>query len=308
MIEYYFKTAKDENFVSLTAPKDGCWIHVEEATSNDLDEICQLTGLEFTDLQDSLDRYEIPRIEKIRNHVIIFARHPVEHDMAIGLYTSTLTMILTSNYFITISPEKNMLIRNFLSRKGKLSTVQRSKLLIQLYLRMSQDFTTQIRRVRHNVLHQEREMINVESDDITVLTRNEEILNQYLSALEPTGVVLEGITSGKYTNLYEKEQEQLEDLLNTVKQSEDLCSNAVKTIRSLRDSYNIIFTNNLHKTIKLLTSLTIIFNIPTMIASIYGMNIALPFSKQTHAFLLIMSMIIVLSALALYVFRRRRWL
>ena len=308
MIEYYFKTAKDENFLSLPSAKEGCWIHVDEATANDLNEICQLTGLEFTDLQDSLDRYEIPRVEKIHNHVLIFSRHPIEHDIAVGLYTSTLTMILTTHYFITISPQKNPLIHSFVSRKGKFSTLQRSKLMIFLFFRITQEFTSSIRRVRHNVLHQEKEMNNVESDDIAVLTQNEEILNQYLSALEPTHEVLEAITTGRYTNLHEKDQEQLQDLLNAIKQSETLCSNAVKTIRSLRDSYNILFTNNLHKTIKLLTSLTIIFNIPTMIASIYGMNIALPLSHTTYAFVFIMSFILILSAVALVIFRRKRWL
>lgn len=308
MIEYYFKTAKEENFISLPSPKEGCWVHVDEATSSDLEEICQLTGLEFSDIQDSLDRYEIPRIEKIQNHTIIFTRHPIERDIAVGLYTSTFTMILTTNYFITISPEKNQWVRSFVSKKGKLSTLQRSKLMIQLLLRITQDFTSQIRRVRHNVLNQEKEMANVESDDITTLTRHEEILNQYLSALEPTRNVLEGITSGRYTNLYEKEKEQLEDLLNAIIQSETLCSSAVKTIRSLRDSYNILFTNNLHKTIKLLTSLTIIFNIPTMIASIYGMNIELPLMKHVHAFSYILTIITVFSVLALIVFRRKKWL
>jgi magnesium transporter len=308
MIEYYFKTAKEENFISLPSPKDGCWIHVDEATSGDLDEICELTGMEPTDLHDCLDRYEIPRVEKIGNQVMIFTRHPIEHDIAVGLYTSTLTMILTKHYFITISPQKNQLIRSFVSKKGKYSTLQRSKLMINLLLRITQEFTTQIRKVRHNVLNQEKEMASVESDDITTLTQNEEILNQYLSTLEPTRDVLEGITSGKFTNLYEKEHEQLEDLLNAVKQSETLCSIAVKSIRGLRDSYNILFTNNLHKTIKLLTSLTIIFNIPTMIASLYGMNIELPLSKDTHAFTFILSMITIMSAIALIVFRRKKWL
>ncbi len=308
MIEYYFKTVEEENFLSIPAPKEGCWIHVDEASGTDLDEICSLTGLDIADVQDSLDRYEIPRIEKIGSNTLIFTRHPVEHDVAVGLYTSTFTMILTSQYFITISPQKNHLIRSFAAKKGECSTQERSKLMIHLLLRITQDFTLHIRKVRHNVMNQEKEMANVESDDIATLTQNEEVLNQYLSALEPTRAVLEGITSGRYTNLYKEDQQQLDDLLNAVKQSETLCLIAVKAIRSLRDSYNILFTNNLHKTIKLLTSLTIIVNIPTMIASIYGMNIELPLMKNTYAFVFILSMIVALSILALIVFRRKRWL
>ena len=122
MIEYYFKTTDEENFLSIPAPREGCWIHVDEATATDLEEICRLTGLDIADVQDSLDRYEIPRIEKIGSHTLIFTRHPVEHDVAVGLYTSTFTMILTPQYFITISPQKNHLIRSFVAKKGEFST------------------------------------------------------------------------------------------------------------------------------------------------------------------------------------------
>jgi magnesium transporter len=120
--------------------------------------------------------------------------------------------------------------------------------------------------------------------------------------------VLEAITSGKYTNLYEKDHELLDDLLNAVRQSEDLCSISLKSIRSLRDSYQIIFTNNLHKTIKLLTALTILFNIPTMIASLYGMNVELPLSHHPWAFMYIMGATLMLVTLAVLYFQRKRWL
>lgn len=308
MIEYFYKTESDDQYTSIAEAKEGCWIYVEDATAQDLEAICKIAGLEYEDLQDSLDRYEIPRIERVNHHTLIFTRHPIEFDIAVGLYTATLTMVVTSKYFISISPQRNHLIRNFLSRKNKIATIDRPNLVIHLLIRIAQEFTSQIRKVRHNVLNQEKEMIKVESDDITSLTRHEEILNQYASALEPMREVLEEITTGSFTNIYEKEEELIDDLLNAVIQSENLCNIAVKSIRSLRDSYNIIFTNNLHKTIKLLTALTIIFNIPTMIASLYGMNIELPFSQQTHAFFIIMSLITILSILALLLFKQKRWL
>lgn len=308
MIEYYFKTSKDDNYVSLASPKEGCWIHIDEAITTDLDQLCTLTGLEYTEVQDSLDKYEIPRIEKVRSNTLIFTRHPIELDLPFGLYTATLTFILTPDYFITISPQKNTLIRNFLTKKNPFSTLERSTLLLQLMLRVTQDFMSHIRKVRHNVMTQEKEMINVESDEIAILTRHEEILNQYQYTLEPTHTVFEEFHSERYSNLHAKEREILEDLLLAVKQSESLCAIALKSIRSLRDSYQIIFTNNLHKTIKLLTGLTIILNIPTMIASIYGMNVDLPFSQNTHAFTLILSSILIFSILGLMIFRRVRWL
>jgi len=306
MIQYYYKTVRDEEFQLVPEIREGCWIHVEEATSDDMGVLAQKLGLEVTDLQDCLDKYEVPRVEKIQGTVLIFTRHPTEYET--GLYTSTLTIILAPHYIATVSPHQSHLVRNFILQRNKLSTLQKSKLLISLLLKITQEFNIHIRRVRNNVLRQEKEIISVDSEDITSLTKNEEILNQYMSALLPLRSVLEAITSGKYTNLYEKDHELLDDLLNAVRQSEDLCSISLKSIRSLRDSYQIIFTNNLHKTIKLLTALTILFNIPTMIASLYGMNVQLPFEQHPWAFFYIMGATLMLVTLAVLYFQRKRWL
>jgi magnesium transporter len=306
MIQYYYKTVRDEDFQIIPELKEGCWIHIEETTSQDLTGLAQLLKLESSDLQDCLDKYEMPRVEKIQDTVLIFTRHPTELET--GLYTSTLTIILAPHYIATISPGQNHLIRNFLLQRTKLSTLQQSKLLISLLLKITQDFNIHIRRVRNSVLTQEKEIISVDSEDITALTKNEEILNQYMSALDPLRSVLEAITSGKYTNLYEKDHDLLDDLLNAVKQSEDLCNISLKSIRSLRDSYQIIFTNNLHKTIKLLTALTILFNIPTIIASIYGMNVPLPLAEHPLSFLYIVSATLMAVVLAVLYFQRKRWL
>jgi magnesium transporter len=306
MLKIYFKKAKDEDIQELPEVRDGCWIHVDEATTSDLEELARLTGIDYADLLDCLDKYEIPRIERSNHNLLIFTRYPT--DQEVGLYTSTLTLILANHYFITVCPHRSLLVKNFLSQKNKFSTLQGTKVLILMLMKINQEFTGQIRRVRYNVLSAEKEMVHVESDDITALTKNEEVLNQYLSSLVPTRSVLEGIHSGRYTSLYEKEQVLIEDCLNSIRQSEELCSIVLKSIRSLRDAYQIIFANNLHKTIKLLTSLTIILSIPTMIASVYGMNVDLPLAKNTFAFGIVMTFTAILSVFGLYIFRKKGWL
>ncbi len=306
MIYKYFKSETDSLFTLINIPQEGCWIHVDEASPEDLEVISSYTGLSYADLHDTLDKYEVPRIEKVHNCILIFIRYPTDQES--GLYTSTLTFILTDTLFISISPHASQLIRGFLTHTESTSTFPQSTLLIQLLLRAIQEFTLQIKKIRHNVLKQEKEMISVESEDITTLTKNEEILNQYLASLEPFLNVLHTITSGKYAHLCEKDQGLLEDLLNAVGQSKELCGIVLKSIRNLRDAYQIIFTNNLHKTIKLLTALTIIFSIPTMIASLYGMNVQLPFSHSPNAFSLVLGWIILISIVGLIIFKRKRWL
>ena len=306
MITIYDKGEHDDEFIEIPEPKEGCWIHVEDATTNDINQISKLIELEYTDMYDSLDRYEIPRVEKVDESVLIFTRHPMEPDA--GLYTTTFTIILTKDYFITICPQKSQIVENFISQKPKLSPSNKSKFIIYILLKITQEYTLQIKKIRTSVLKQEKKMSYVDSRDITNLTHTEEILNQYLSSLVPMRSVLESITSGRYTLLYEKDQDLLEDLLNASIQSEDLCSINLRSIRSLRDSYQIIFTNQLNKTIKLLTALTIILSIPTMIASLYGMNVSLPGENAKYAFSVIVVLIVGLSILSLILFQRKKWL
>ena len=82
----------------------------------------------------------------------------------------------------------------------------------------------------------------------------------------------------------------------------------LKSIQSIRNAHQIIFNNDLNKTIKLLTSFTIIMTIPTIIASLYGMNISLPLSDHPVAFGIIMLIIFGLSILGIVIFRLLRWL
>ena len=306
MITTYFKTDADDVFQVIDEPKAGCWIHVDEASSNDVTQIAKLIDAEYTDLHDCLDRYEIPRIERLDQHTLIFTRHPTVHEA--GLFTTTLTLILTKDYFITICPQKSFLIDNFVAQKPKISTNQTSKLLIYILLKITQEYTIKIKKVRAGVIRKEKEMAQVESKDITSLTVHEENLNQYLSSLVPLRNVLEAITSGRYTFLQEKDQDLLEDLLNASLQSEEICAVNLRSIRSLRDSYQIIFTNQLNKTIKLLTALTIILSLPTMIASLYGMNVALPFANSAIAFSGIMAFTAAISIFAVWIFHRKKWL
>ena len=306
MIEIYYKSIRDSEFQLIDEYKAGSWIHVDKANIHDLNKLSEITQIDIADLHDSLDKHEIPRIEQKNNNIILFLRHPEESEE--GLHTATIAIILTPSFIITISPHENKLIDSVISSKINLATTQKSKMLLFFLLKITHDFTLKIKKVRYAVIEQEKKMKNVDNSSIVMLTKNEEKLNQYLASIVPVKTLLEVITSGRYVNLYEKDQDLLEDLLIALKQSEDVCRVNVKSIRSLRDAYQILFTNDVNKTIKLLTAITIIFTIPTIIASLYGMNVKLPFAGQDNAFLIIVISTVVFCFLSLWLFFRKKWL
>jgi magnesium transporter len=306
MFEIYTKTLKDDTFEKIDDFRPGCWVYVKDAKNEDLAIITKIADLELVDIKDSLDRFELPRIERIKDNIIIFLRHPseVEH----GLYTNTLTLILTHSYMMALSPDRSEIIENILESGTHLSLAHRPKLILGILSKVAQEYTSNIKRVRYLILEEEKKTKGIDNNTISILTKNEEILNQYLTSLIPMSNTLKMMAEGRLIALHEKDQDSLQDLIIGFNQSQDVCDVNIKSIRSLRDSYQIIFTNNVNQTIKLLTALTIVFHIPTITASLYGMNIAIPFQKTAGAFWIVMSIILLISLIVVLLFRRNRWL
>jgi magnesium transporter len=307
MLLFYGKSSPEEVFCSLSKAIPGCWIHAEEANHEDLLQISSLIGINPTLLYDALDRYELPRLEIFEKQMLLFIRHPVQQERS--LYTATLTLLVSCDYFITISPIKtSSLLEPMIYRQDLTNSMDPSDWMRSFLLWIAQEFNIFIRRTRHNILSQEKEFGSVTSEDIYALTQYEETLNQYLASLDALFLTLEKLFNLHSTNFYKQNKEMVEDIQNHVKQAESFCEIIIKNIRSLRDAYQIIFANNLTKTIKLLTALTIIFTIPNIVASIYGMNVELPLAAHAHAFSILLGIMFVLSGLCGYWFYRKKWM
>ena len=307
-MDIYYKNTKDSNFKKTKSLRDGAWINVDNAQKEDLEKIVKLTDLDYADLQDALDPYELPRIERHEGSVIIFMRNPRNKTKDEFLYTQPLTIVITNKHFITISISQNKIVEAILEKGAKFATTQRARLLIHILLRIAQKFTREIKTVKNNVLSQKKHIKQIESSDIVNLIENEEILNQYTSSLSPMKSVFKTIAKGKYIYLYEYDEDSLQDMIISINQSVDLCDVSIKSIQSLRDSYQIIFTNRLNKVIKFLTAFTIIMTIPTIIASVYGMNVKLPMANNPLAFIYVLIISFVISSFFFILFAKKKWM
>lgn len=307
MIKILVKNDHEAHFHTVPDFIEGSWINCEQATREDITEIAELIGLTYSDLSDSLDKQEIPRIERMGDIVVIYCRYPTLRT-EFGMYTSTVTFVLTKSYFITISPTKNELLQDFILQNSRISSAAKTKCLLSILTKISQSYSAHIRKARAEVLVQGNEINNVSSDDVTDITVREEKLNQLMATLLPFKSVIECLSSGRFTVVMEEDQDLLEDLIHSINQSEEMAKTNLRMIRSLRNLYEVVFSTQLNKTMKLLTAMTIILNIPTMVSSLYGMNVSLPIEKSPSAFYFIIGFITVISLGAFYIFQKRKWL
>lgn len=305
MIDLYFKTLKNKCIRKIPDLRKGCWIRICKANPENINWVTKEINLDYQDLIDSLDLYEIPRLERINGFLLLFLRYPAQENN--GLHTQPLTIILNAPYFVTISVGESEVITEFINQNPDIATTQQAKLLLKLLERLVRSFTLSIKQVNDKVLAQKKELTKIDTKDITFLIETEDIINQYLAALTPMEEMVKRLLNGEYIKQYSQDKDLFEDVLLSISQSVMICKTNLKTIISLRDSYQILFSNNLNKNIQLLTFLTIILTIPTIIGSFFGMNVSLPLANHPHAFPIIMLIALTLSALFAFMLNRKKW-
>ncbi len=307
MRSIFYKSLKDREVKRLDKIKRGCWIHFDEAGKTDVEEASKLAGIEYADISESLDIYELPRIEKENGAVIIYVRVPTEKQGEFLRHTKLITLIITSDYIITISKIKSSFIR-LLLEDPDLTTTQRTKFILKFFSYAAARYTNSIRRIRDDIVKKTSRVSRISNKIIVELLRYQEVLEEYHLALAPTRNIIQAIKDAGYLTFYEEDKDLLEDLQINIQQSLDICVVNLKNLVAMRDSYQIIFTNDLNRVIKFLTGFTIILTIPNIISGIYGMNVNLPLQESQWAFAFVIAFIIVSSVAVFRVFRDKNWI
>ena len=288
MLQTYYKNIKEKALKNISEMKKGCWIYLEEPTSEEIKFITNnVSGIEKTLIKDALDPYEVPRVENNNNNLYVFTRYATDHKD--NAHTTPMLIIVHTDYFITIAKEKINCLDKFFEGIVDFSTTQKTKFLIQLLLQITEDYQEHINEITRSIKTTSTYLETIENKYIVKIVNYERILNDFLGSLIPINIMLSSLASGKHLKLYNNDKELIEDLTINNNQLIEMCKSSMKYITSIREAYSTIMSNNLNKIMKLLTSLTVILTIPTMVYSFYGMNVTLPLQNQpwAHAIVLL---------------------
>jgi magnesium transporter len=78
-------------------------------------------------------------------------------------------------------------------------------------------------------------------------------------------------------------------------------------LTGMMDAFASVISNNLNVVMKILTIVTLSLQIPTMVASIYGMNVELPFMNNSSIFYWAMGLSGVVAFLVAIILFKIRW-
>jgi len=282
MIEYFEKT-KEGRMKKIPSCKNGCWINATDPSSEEIKFLTEKFDLNEENLHDGLDIHEIPRTESDEKNIYIYLSTPTEkisqeHISSFLIVYTQKHLITTSKYpleiFEKLSESKS---KNFKDISGP------TQILYLLYL-ISKSFETSVRRIVKEIKENKSDLSKLNNEDIAKLIQNEDKLNSYITPFETMIDNYYKILRHSSLHFKEEDREYLEDLITDLSQTLGLCKYNLQSISNMRTYYSTNLSNNLNKTVTALTIFTIFLAIPTVISSIYGMNITLPFQDNPNLF------------------------
>lgn len=307
MITHYFKTVQDTELKELEATRAGVWTHVVDPNDEELAQVVEMYALDETIVEDARDFFEVPRMERSGGVTYFFTRYPYD-DKDEDIDTAPLLIVMGESFVLTIAVREVPQFKAFIEGKTEVHTTQKAKLFIQIMDAITQSYEKELTRVRKAVHRNKTKLRDIGSREIERLVNYEHELNDMIAALVPTNTWLQQVTGGNYMQMYNEDVELMEDLMIANSQLIDSSRSVLKTIQNIRQATESILANNLNYTIRTLTIVTILLTIPTLVSSLYGMNVPLPFAENPLSFLMVLGVILLLVAFVVFLFKRSKWL
>ena len=128
---------------------------------------------------------------------------------------------------------------------------------------------------------------------------SEKSLVYFTTSLKSNEVVMEKTLRGKIIKLYDEDEDILEDAIIENKQAIEMSKIYSDILNGSMDAYASIISNNLNGVMKMLTSITVILAIPTLISSLWGMNVPVPLQNSNIGFIVLVVSTIIITAITI---------
>lgn len=307
MIKYFFKSLRGSKLEELDEYRPGSWVYAEAPDEAEVARLVEQFKLDSGHVTDALDEDEMPRLEREGDFTYIFVRYAFTDD-ELQITTAPLLFVIGPELLLTISLHPLPRLQRFLSGKIDFASTQRTKLFLQVLDQIVDQYEVFINNISRQIkmIRQRLKVHEITNQDFIDFVQIEDELNEFLSALTPTTAILRRLMIGKHLPLFPEDREILEDLLLNNEQSIEGCRSNVKSIVNIRESYSTIMSNNLNRSLKILTVVTVLITLPNVIYGMFGMNIPLPFEGKSWSYALIMAITVVAVGSVYIIGRRKR--
>lgn len=312
MINIYQMRAGSRELCEVETFTPGVWINLENPSDKELEEVSAATGISEEMLKAALDEEERAHIDSEDGNTMIIVDIPTlteGSDQDWYTYsTLPLAMVYNENYFVTVCLRETTVLSDFIrGRVRNFDVNKRTRFIYQiLYVNAIKflHFLKQIDKTSSRVqvkLH--RAMKNKELIQLLDL---EKALVYFSTSLNSNQIVIERMKQLSGLKHYDDDNEIIDDVIIENKQAIEMATIYRDIMSGTMDAFASVISNNQNIVMKLLTALTICLTIPTVIASLWGMNVPVPLQEYPWAFWVIIAGIVaIIIPVVIVMFRKR---
>jgi magnesium transporter len=220
--------------------------------------------------------------------------------------------VLTERVIITVCKVVSPIIDELVASHPRgLSTTKRSRFFLVLLLMAAKKYLLHLREINKSVdVLEDRLQLSLRNREVLELLKYQKSLTFFTTALKANELMMGRLQRGRLFRMYPEDEDLLDDALTEIGQALEMTAISSGILSQMMDAFASIISNNLNVVMKFLTSVTILISLPTLIASIYGMNISLPFEHLPWPwdFAVPMGASLLIASAVLVVFIRRDWL
>ena len=290
MIECY-KTIGGKTSL-IDEPERGCWVNVVSPNTDERSWLEGNLGIMPEFVQSSLDDEEKSHVDfdDDTGQVLVVLDCPyieddleLEHPSIVQYDTHPLSLLFLPerDMLVSVSLRESDIVEAFTQgRVRQMNTNQRTRLLLQMLLRISQRYLACLRNIDRQFSANERELReSMRNQELIKMLGFEKSLVYFSTSLKSMEATLTRISSGRFIKLYEDDRDLLEDVFIEIRQAMEMCTVLTGVLNGTMNTFANMISNNLNLTMRTLTIVTIVLSIPTMVFSFYGMNTHLPLDE-----------------------------
>lgn len=301
----------EEQLLELDSMEKGCWVHMTNPEEDEILRVSEALVLEPGLLRTALDEEERAHIEYEDGTTMIIVDIPTVTAEGKSFVYSTLPIgiIFNEDAIVTVCLQETPVVNDFIEGRVRgFYTFKKTRFVLQMLYRNATKFLQYLRQIDkasgrvQNELHK-----SMKNKELIQLLSLEKSLVYFSTSLTSNEMVLDKMLKMDYVKKYQDDTELLEDVIVENKQAIEMCNIYRDILSGTMDAFASVISNNLNIVMKFLAALTIVFSAPTLIASLWGMNVGgVPFAQTSVGFYVVTSFALLASVLSILFLKRRQ--
>ncbi len=309
MIQYFKNT--DRTTVAVDNIENAVWVNVlPPLKQEEFTELSESMDIPIDFLKDSLDIDERSRYEIDDDVKLIVIKTPTENNsfnLSDAFYiTIPICIILTHNHIVTVNSFENEAIKKYLNTFQYRNPDRMNMMVLKIFEKITSNFQDYLKEINTRRTSLEQKLYDSNrNEELLQLMRIQKSFVYFLTALRSNELLMMKISRTNLLKLNEEERDLLEDLIVETSQALEMANTYTTILNSTLDAFASIISNNQNSVLKRLTTLTIFLSVPVLIASIYGMNVPIPYKNSHLAFWLPVSLSCIILGFAVWNYLKR---